>query len=123
MYKVNYDEENWELIINTLASSSFNTIPAINRVLLIENSMDLANTGYISYDIPFDLLSYLKHEDEYLPWKTALAKLNYISNVLERSSVYGAFKVSIIFKCKTWENLGLYNSLITSSLYLINCFY
>lgn len=92
---MNYDEQNWNMIIHSLNSHEFKMIPAINRVLLIENSLDFAKTGHLSYEIPFELLSYLTHEDEYLPWKTALLKLDYVSLMLRRSSVYGAFQVRI----------------------------
>lgn len=92
---MNYDEANWEMIISTLMSKDAGKIPAINRVLLIENSLDLAKTGHIPYDVPFELLSYLRNEEEYLPWKTALAKINYIGLMLRRSSEYGSFMVRI----------------------------
>lgn len=74
-------------------SKSYKDIPTLNRVVLIENIMSLARTGDVSYNIAFDFLDYLKQEDEYLPWETALANLYPLKVQLQRSAGFGFYKV------------------------------
>lgn len=94
MYRVNYDDKNWQLIIDYLQSESHKNIPSINRVQLIDDSSDLAWVGYLKYDVFFNLLKYLKYEEEYLPWKAALANIGELRKLLRTSPGYGNFKVS-----------------------------
>lgn len=94
LYKVNYDEKNWELLTHALLYDDFKRIPEVNRALLIENSLSLATTGIIDYRIPFELLAYLKKEDEYLPWRAAVEKFEYFELSLRQLPSFGKFKVS-----------------------------
>lgn len=93
IYKVNYDEENWNLLIKYLQTDEYFNIPTLNRVQLISDAADLAFIGNLKYDIFFELLKYLKVEGEYLPWKAALAKTSGITTYLKKSSIYGLYKV------------------------------
>lgn len=97
LYKVNYDDKNWDLIIKALIEDH-NSIPILNRVQLIDDSMDLANTGRLKYNVSLRLLTYLVAEDEYLAWNTALVHLNYLKTMLSRRAVFGLFTVSIKVK-------------------------
>lgn len=92
IYKVNYDDKNWLLLIRTL-KHDVSKIPTLNRVQLIADAADLSYVGILDYDLLFNLLSYLKHETEYLPWKTALGKADTLKNHLINNSIYGYFKV------------------------------
>ncbi|KAJ8921412.1 hypothetical protein NQ315_003030 [Exocentrus adspersus] len=92
IYKVNYDEDNWKLIIKTLQSDEYDTIPVLNRVQLICDSADLAFIGTLQYDIFFDLVNYLNADLEYLPWKSALGKTAGLTTHLKKSNIYGLFK-------------------------------
>nr|XP_023023668.1 aminopeptidase N-like isoform X1 [Leptinotarsa decemlineata] len=92
IYKINYDDRNWEMITNFLQSEEYRKIPTLNRVQLINDAADLAFVGNLKYDIFFDLLNYLKIEEEYLPWKAALGKTSGITTHLKKSSIYGLYK-------------------------------
>ncbi|XP_033252291.1 aminopeptidase N-like [Drosophila miranda] len=73
IYRVNYDEHNWRMIISTLADdSSFGGIPVYNRVQLMDDLMALGEGKLLSYDWAFDLFEYLQREEEFLPWKRSL---------------------------------------------------
>ncbi|CAO1423722.1 unnamed protein product [Diamesa serratosioi] len=92
LYKINYDRHNWRLIVNALNGPDYKDINTINRAQLIDDAMDLAWTGKQDYGIALALISYMKQEDEYIPWKSALENLKSIENLLLRTPVFGAFK-------------------------------
>lgn len=96
LYRVNYDEKNWQMLSDYL-KTKHNVLPELNRVLLIDNAMELAWTGKLKYDIAFDLLSYIKDDIHYLPWDAALSKLGSVVNMLKRTASYGLIKVNINF--------------------------
>ena len=92
LYRINYDNDNWALLINTLNSVTHTDIPVLNRVQLIEDSSALAWVGKLSYDIHFKILDYLQNEKEFLPWKSALNNIETLQKLLLRTPVYGSFK-------------------------------
>lgn len=51
LYKINYDIKNWELLITSLRSPDYKKIPTLNRYQLLIDSMDLAWTGQLEYDL------------------------------------------------------------------------
>ncbi|KAL1491457.1 hypothetical protein ABEB36_012054 [Hypothenemus hampei] len=91
LYKVNYDDKNWELLTTSLKTDS-TKIPTLNRVQLLADSADLGYIGSLSYDVFFNLLGYLNQETEYLPWKVALVKADALKNNLISNPIYGVFK-------------------------------
>ncbi|KAF2900752.1 hypothetical protein ILUMI_05436 [Ignelater luminosus] len=93
LYKIKYDEKNWNLLIATLHSDSYTSIPTLNRIQLIQDSSDLAWIGDLNYTIHFDILKYLQREQEYLPWITALQSSEALNKMLKKTSAYGMFKV------------------------------
>lgn len=95
LYKIKYDRRNYKLIVKALNSENFKEIHTINRAQLIDDAMDLAWTGEQSYGIAFSMINYLKQEDEYIPWRSALDNLRRIMRLLYRSEVFGVFKAYI----------------------------
>lgn len=114
LYKVKYDEKNYELLVDTLNSKDYTSINIINRAQLIDDvssflmnfrflnwflnkikAMDLAWTGQQDYGIAFDMINYLHQESEYIPWKSALDNLRLVNRLLIRSPVYGIFRAYI----------------------------
>lgn len=92
---MNYDEKNWILLQNSLINEQeYNKIDTLSRVQLLADSLALAWNGKLEYTMAFSIVSYLQHETEYLPWKTALSLLGNIDQMLLRTSTYGYFKVS-----------------------------
>lgn len=94
IYKVNYDEKNWELLTNALNSKDFNEIDTLNRVQLIDDASDIAWVGQMKYNIFFKVMDYLKQEEEYLPWKTALSNIARLDRLMKRTASYGMFRVN-----------------------------
>lgn len=94
LYKVRYDNKNWELLIQQLTGPEFDRISTLNRAELINDALDLAWSGDQDYSIALRLLKYLKQENEYLPWRAALGTLSDVNRMLKRTSQYGQFKVN-----------------------------
>lgn len=95
LYKIKYDRRNYKLIVKTLNGENFKNIHTINRAQLIDDAMDLAWTGEQDYGIALAMINYLKQEDEYIPWKSALDNLRNVNRLLIRSPLYGVFKAYI----------------------------
>ncbi|GLV42082.1 uncharacterized protein CBL_04959 [Carabus blaptoides fortunei] len=91
LYRVNYDEKNWKMLAEYL-KTKHDVLPELNRVVLLDNVMELAWTGKLKYEIAFDLLSYIKDDNQYLPWDAALTKLGSVASMLKRTSSYGLIK-------------------------------
>jgi len=90
-YRVNYDEKNWKMIIKQLNEDHMK-IHVINRAQIIDDAINLARSGLLSYEIALGVTSYLNKEVEYIPWAAALSGMGYISQMLKRTSAYGAYK-------------------------------
>lgn len=94
-YRVNYDGELWGKLIDKLMADH-DAIPAVSRSQLIDDSLKLAMGGQVEVEVTFELLKYLKNEEDYIPWYTALASdnLQFINKALLVDEVaYGALKV------------------------------
>ncbi|KAK4881205.1 hypothetical protein RN001_004524 [Aquatica leii] len=94
LYRINYDELNWRLLINALQNNFYN-IPVLNRVQLIDDSAALAWTGKLKYDIHFNILSYLVKESDFLPWRAAISNFDTFEKLFRRTSSYGILKTFI----------------------------
>ncbi|XP_034944912.1 aminopeptidase Ey isoform X2 [Chelonus insularis] len=95
-YRVNYDPTNWQLIIKQLNSNSFKDISRINRGQLIDDALNLARAGRLNYTTALDVTTYLAHETDYIPWKSALTAMNYLDNMLNKYQGYDRFRVYIL---------------------------
>lgn len=76
-YRVNYDHENWKLLIKQL-HKKHHDIHALNRAQLIDDSFTLAIDKKVSYVVPFSLMTYLRTETDVIPWIPAMAKMTTI---------------------------------------------
>ena len=82
-YRVNYDDNLWNLLIEQLRGDEHNKIHLLNRAQLVDDSLNLARAGKISYDIPFGILEYLQKESDYIPWASVS---NFIVKQKKKSS-------------------------------------
>lgn len=97
-YRVNYDLENWKLITQFLNDAKkYSEIAVVNRAQLIDDAMNLARADFLDYTVALDVTKYLKHEREYVPWKTAISNLFYIDSMLTRLPDYHLMKVIFLF--------------------------
>ncbi|XP_052844663.1 aminopeptidase Ey-like isoform X2 [Drosophila gunungcola] len=91
-YKVNYDAQNWKLLIETLNSDDYQTIHVINRAQLIDDVLYFAWTGDQDYETALQVTNYLQRERELLPWKSAFNNLKQLNRILRQTPNFGFFK-------------------------------
>jgi len=91
---VNYDNDNWNLIIKEL-HESHNNIPPLNRAQLLDDALNLARAGKLPYSVALDLTTYLEHDNDYIPWAAALNALSFLDRRLTNDVGYDTFKVQL----------------------------
>ncbi|XP_074101256.1 aminopeptidase N-like [Cotesia typhae] len=81
-YRVFYDDENWNFIINYLNSENYHKIHPTNRAVIISEIEELyrKDEGYL--DKLLKLLWYLRQEQDHLPLMKAIRPLNTILNLV-----------------------------------------
>ncbi|XP_071050027.1 aminopeptidase N-like [Onthophagus taurus] len=99
-YRVNYDMNNWDRIINYLKTKTFTNVIPVNRAQLINDVFNLAKSGELSYTVALDLSMYMSEELDYLPIKTFLTEMVFLANKLERSEVEHLFKGYVLRSLK-----------------------
>ncbi|KAH8232363.1 hypothetical protein KR032_004784 [Drosophila birchii] len=87
-FRINYDAQNWKLLIQTLNSQDFESIHVINRAQL-NDVWNLAWTGEQDYETVFELMEYLSRERELLPWSAALDGIQFIDRIVRRTAEGG----------------------------------
>lgn len=93
-YRVNYDESNWQRLATYLSSSNYKTITEVDRAGLIDDALNLARTGHLTYNVSLKMTLYLTKEDDYIPWYAAARAFNYLDNLLLLGKNYEAYRVS-----------------------------
>jgi len=96
-YRVNYDDANWEMLIDTLADDP-SALPAIDRAGTIDDAFALAETGVIPYDVALRFATdYLPNEFDFLPLATGLEGLQRLKGLMERAGeIEGSERVNEI---------------------------
>ncbi|NWY49126.1 AMPN Aminopeptidase, partial [Sylvia atricapilla] len=88
-FRVNYNQENWDQLINQL-STDHTVFPVINRAQIIDDAFNLARAKYVNVTLALDTTRFLGQETEYMPWEAALNNLQYFQQMFDRSEVFGA---------------------------------
>uniref|UniRef100_A0A8C2BEW6 Aminopeptidase n=1 Tax=Cyprinus carpio TaxID=7962 RepID=A0A8C2BEW6_CYPCA len=105
-YRVNYDNDNWQRLLNVLKTSR-QSIPVINRAQLIDDAFNLAKAGIIETTLALRTTLFLNSETEYMPWEAALDNLDYFYLMFDRTEVYGHMQVKIRWKTDLLSNIYL----------------
>ncbi|CAB4066589.1 ANPEP [Lepeophtheirus salmonis] len=90
-YRVNYDDNTWNLIVDNL-KTKHEDIHVTNRAQIIDDALNLARSGRLDYNISLSVTSYLAKENNYVPWSSALTGMSYLEKMLRRTAAYGNFK-------------------------------
>lgn len=96
-YRVNYDESNWLALGKELENVVNTTIPHLSRAQLIDDSMDLARTGRLSYKTALSVLQGLINEREYVPWVSAFNGLNWLNRAIFATDPHDVLRVRKLF--------------------------
>lgn len=90
-YRVNYDENNWDLLAKQL-KADHRAIHVVNRAQIMDDALNLAKSGLLDYKTALSVTEYLRNEEEYIPWASALSGFSYLNKMLRRTAAYGDFK-------------------------------
>ncbi|KAL6480693.1 hypothetical protein MHYP_G00117260 [Metynnis hypsauchen] len=91
-YRVNYDVENWERILNQLNSNS-QAVPVINRAQIVDDAFNLSRVKLIPVSLALNTTKFLSKETAYLPWQSALNNLDYFYLMFDQTDVYDSMQV------------------------------
>ncbi|XP_068442751.1 thyrotropin-releasing hormone-degrading ectoenzyme [Clinocottus analis] len=89
-FRVNYDLQNWKLLIQQLHNNP-QIISVGNRAGLIDDAFNLARAGYLPQGVPLQLIGYLPEEPSFLPWHAASRALYQLDKLLDRTDEYSLF--------------------------------
>ncbi|XP_078000487.1 aminopeptidase N-like [Glandiceps talaboti] len=90
-YRVNYDLENWNRIIDQL-QNYHEVFSSVNRAAIISDAFALQRAGLLDTDTALRVTLYLDGEFEYEPWYAAIEGFNYLKNRLYLSPIYGTLQ-------------------------------
>jgi hypothetical protein len=109
-YRVNYDDNTWNNLINQLKTDR-HVFNESNRALLVHDSQTLGKAREIRHAIALQLTEYLASEDEWSPWYAADQTLAYVNLMLSETTAFGKYKqyiqsiVNPIYTNLTWNNI------------------
>ncbi|PFX22374.1 Glutamyl aminopeptidase [Stylophora pistillata] len=83
-YRVNYDDKNWDALAEAL-KTDHKLFNISDRGGVIDDAFELARSEKLNYTKALELTSYLRAEEEYVPWQTALKSFNFIRSLLTPS--------------------------------------
>ncbi|XP_070546687.1 thyrotropin-releasing hormone-degrading ectoenzyme-like [Ptychodera flava] len=89
--RVNYDLNNWELIIAQLTTDHL-VYSEASRAAIVDDAFHLQRAGLLDTQIALRVTSYLTEEDSYLPWEAAYRGFQYLSARLYLTGSYGKFQ-------------------------------
>ncbi|XP_045484796.1 membrane alanyl aminopeptidase [Pieris rapae] len=95
-YRVNYDEYTWNLIIVALRGPDRTKIHEHNRAQIVDDVLQFARSGLMTYTRAFNILSFLQYEKDYAPWLAAMTGFTWIRNRLVGSPLLGRLERQII---------------------------
>ncbi|KAJ1206147.1 hypothetical protein NDU88_001556 [Pleurodeles waltl] len=91
-FRVNYEEQNWDML-SSLLLSNLSQFSVADRAGFIDDVFAFASAELLNYTTALNLTKYLVHEDAYLPWHRVTSALSYLTDMLEDDSVlYPKFK-------------------------------
>lgn len=90
-YRINYDEQNWNLIIRDLIDHPYK-IHLRNRAQLMHDAYSFSISNRLPHSILLEMLTYLVNEDEYAPWSTANGIIDTYNHYLSGDANYQDFK-------------------------------
>ena len=97
-YRVNYDLNNWNLLIEQL-NEDHTLIDSTSRAQLIDDSFNLGRAEKLDQLLYLILLNYLKKETDPLPFAAAFNGLDYIADMLsfdfESFEMFKVMKVNL----------------------------
>lgn len=117
-YRVNYDERNWNLIIDQLIEDP-SVIDEINRVQILDDLFHLAEIGKVDYKLALKALTYFKNEKDSFPWISISRHIDLINKMLFSSKKYHTEWKEFIYEIVNDGNKKLINKKMRGNEYSI----
>ncbi|XP_066580023.1 thyrotropin-releasing hormone-degrading ectoenzyme [Amia ocellicauda] len=115
-FRVNYDLQNWRLLIEQLLREP-EIISVGNRAGLIDDVFNLARAGYLPQNIPLEIICYLPQEKEFLPWHAASRSLYHLDKLLDRTEEYNIFSDYVLRQVASmYHRLGWPTNAVNGSI-------
>ncbi|KAF5272303.1 hypothetical protein FQR65_LT04961 [Abscondita terminalis] len=92
-YRVMYDENNWNQLVNQLINKNHTAIHLLNRAQLIDDAFTFASVDIMNYTKVLDFSNYLIKETDYVPIGAFLKHISVINNKLSYESGRKGFKI------------------------------
>ena len=86
-YIVNYQPSDWNLLIEQLKQKP-TALSIKDRTSILFDANQLSDKALLDYETLFNLLSYLKNENDYLPWSVASSSISSIESKLTSTSSF-----------------------------------
>ncbi|XP_002734773.1 aminopeptidase N-like [Saccoglossus kowalevskii] len=94
-YRVNYEQTNWEWIIQQLRNDH-NSFSPVTRAAIIDDAFSLQRAGLLDTMTALQVTLYLGRENHYAPWHAANRGFTYLRNRLHMTSYFGTFQRYIL---------------------------
>ena len=95
-YRVNYDLQLWKLLTDELTKGDITKFHTTNRAQLLDDSFNLARTDRLTYNVPLEIVTYLKKESDYIPWASFNRAMSFLQPYMMGSPQYHHFKQLIL---------------------------
>lgn len=109
-YRVNYDTNLWQMLINQLnaQNSGFERIHYRNRGQLIDDADHLARASRLDFSVVLNIMNYLWQELDYVPWMAANRAFSFLNPRLSGSPIFPYFQAFIRHSVdKLFKHLGV----------------
>lgn len=91
--RVNYDETNWKRLMVYLNGSDYQKIHVLNRAQLIDDAMNLARAGELSYEIALNMTTVMHKETDPIVWVGVHGSILFLSQILTGSPIHYKYLV------------------------------
>lgn len=80
-YRVMYEPANYKALTDYLHTDNFEEIHVVNRMHLIDDTFALAHGGYLDYQVPYDIITYLIEDKNFFTWDIFMDNINRLYEV------------------------------------------
>lgn len=91
-YRVLYDQWNYKMLRFELLRGDMHKIAPVSRGQLLDDALTLGYLARLDYVTVLELVEYLKHETDVVPWQMAAYQLQKLKFMLRFTPAYGIFR-------------------------------
>ncbi|XP_048524273.1 aminopeptidase N [Dendroctonus ponderosae] len=106
-FPVNYDAENWKLLVEFLQTDERTKIPVYTRAKLLHDAWNLAYAGDLNITIALNMTLFLRNERDYLAWDPVFTMIDHIGKHIDDLLVCRQFEYYVkMLLTPLYEDLG-----------------